>query len=351
LRLGFPPGRSHRRCWHGLPPSSKGQLRDRLGADLAETRKEMGHYPQVLGPDRPEAGAEDDMPEFDHDVKLLTNTTGRELARVAGVECSRLQPLESSLPATTELLADRAFRASHGRERFVLYFEFYTRWDRNAPWDMLAKSGLLSQREHLPTIGLAFVLQRRGFRSVNGQLRLAVANQPTQHLWFREVPLWQQVPEAWWEGVPGLMALYPLCQHGRTPADALRHAAAAIERGAAPADRGEVLAFLSVFGTLAFPHLKVREIIGMDSIRDTSIIRAFVAETQRRDLGDALRIRFGDQAAAAVLPLLEPLEDSDQLRALLALAIRCASIEEFRAGLPVSPPPPSRPRRRRSRNG
>ena len=84
------------------------------------------------------------MAEFDHGIKLITDTSGRELARVAGVECRRLQPVESTLPRTTEMLADRAFRASRGRQRFVLYFEFYTYWDRNAPWDMLAKSGFLS---------------------------------------------------------------------------------------------------------------------------------------------------------------------------------------------------------------
>jgi hypothetical protein len=153
------------------------------------------------------------MAEFDHGIKLITDTSGRELARAAGVECSRLQPLEGSLPATTEKLADRAFRASRGRERFVLYFEFYTYWDRSAPWEMLAKSGLLSQREHLPTVCLAFVFRRRGFRSAGGQLRLAAAGRPTQRLWFKEVCLWKLKPEAWWEDVPGLMALYPLCRH------------------------------------------------------------------------------------------------------------------------------------------
>src|SRR5947209_20593613 len=98
------------------------------------------------------------MAEFDHGIKQITDTTARELARVAGLTCERLTPLEGSLPATTELLADRAFRARQRRERFVIYFEFYTRWDRHAPWDMLAKSGLLSQRLRLPTVCLAFIL-------------------------------------------------------------------------------------------------------------------------------------------------------------------------------------------------
>ena len=115
------------------------------------------------------------MAEFDHGVKLITDTTARELARVAGLDCRRLTPLESSLPATTELLADRAFRAGSGRERFVVYFEYYTRWDRDAPWDMLAKSGLLSERVHLPTVCLVFILLPGRFRSQAGQFRLKAA--------------------------------------------------------------------------------------------------------------------------------------------------------------------------------
>jgi len=56
---------------------------------------------------------------------------------------------------------------------------------RHAPWDMLAKSALLSQRLRLPTICLAFVLLPGGFHSQGGQLRLEAAGAPTQQLWFR----------------------------------------------------------------------------------------------------------------------------------------------------------------------
>src|SRR5947209_7984482 len=112
------------------------------------------------------------MPEFDHGIKMIAETTGRQLARLAGVTCRRWQPLESTLQVTTELLADRVFRAQQGRKRFVVYFEFYTTWDADAPWQMLAKSGLLSERERLPTLCIAVVLRKAGFRSPGGQLRL-----------------------------------------------------------------------------------------------------------------------------------------------------------------------------------
>src|SRR5262249_34170010 len=84
-----------------------------------------------------------------------------------------------------------------------------TRAGTRAPWDLLAKSGLLSQRLRLPTVCLVFVLLPRGFRSQGGPWRLEAAGAPTQQLWFREVPLWELEPEEWWERVPGLMALYP----------------------------------------------------------------------------------------------------------------------------------------------
>jgi hypothetical protein len=73
------------------------------------------------------------MPESDHGIKEIADAAGRQLARVAGLECSGWAPLESTLPATTELLADRVFRARRGRDRFAVCFEFYTRWQRDAP--------------------------------------------------------------------------------------------------------------------------------------------------------------------------------------------------------------------------
>jgi len=299
------------------------------------------------------------MAEFDHGVKLITDTTARELARVAGLACRRLTPLESTLPATTELLADRAFRASRGRDRFVVYFEFYTRWYRHAPWDMLAKSGLLSQRLRLPTICLAFVLLPGGFRSQGGQLRLEAAGAPTQQLWFREVCLWELEPEDWWERVPRLMALYPLCRHRRRPPDAIRHAEDAIEHGTLDASLlADNLALLSIFGELAFPHLDVAQIIGREKMKGSKLIRSFVtearaeaqAEARRADVAKILRIRFGDEAGSVVVPLLQGIEDAAQLDGLLTLAVRCANPDEFRTGM-AGPTPPRTQARRRARAG
>jgi hypothetical protein len=278
------------------------------------------------------------MAAFDHNMKRITDTSGRELARVAGVECQRLRPVESTLPQTTEQLADRVFRASRGRERFVLYFEFYTRWDRNAPWDMLAKSGFLSQREHLPTVCLAFVLLPRGFRSQGGRLQLAVTGQPTQHLWFREVPLWEQDPQPWWEEVPGLMALYPLCRHRQQPRDAILHATGVIEAHTpdTPA-RDDFLAYLNTFGRLAFPRLDVAAIIGREKMKDSPFLREIMnegrIEAMRADILRILARRFGEEAAPPLTPLLAECTDLDRLGELFDLALDCHAIAEFRSAL------------------
>jgi hypothetical protein len=274
------------------------------------------------------------MAAFDHGIKHITDKSARELARAAGVPCQRLTPVEGTLPATTERLADRAFRATRGRERFVVYFEFYTTWDRNARWDMLAKSGLLSQRLRLPTASLAFVLRRRGFQSSGGQFRLEAAGGPTQQLWFREMCFWRLEPEKWWEGVPGLMALYPLCRHGQQATDASRFATAAIERaGAQTPELDDELALLSIFGELAFPQMDVKGIIGRDKMKGSKLIGSFVAEALRGVIVEDLRVRFGEETAAEIAPLLERIEDAERLRTLHAVALRCADLDEFRAAL------------------
>jgi hypothetical protein len=278
------------------------------------------------------------MAEFDHAIKLITDTSARELARAGGLSCSRMRPLEGTLPATTELLADRAFRTSQGREWFIVYFEFYTRWHHQAPWDMLAKSALLSQRLRLPTVCLAFILTRRGFRSPGGQLRLEAAGGPTQQLWFREVCLWELQPQDWWEGVPGLMALYPLCCHGQTPPDAIRHAANVIERAVTVAgDRENQLFLLGLFGELAYPRLDIERILGSRAMRESRLVRQLrrdgQVEARQEDLLAVLRSRFGSEAAADMSGVVNTVDDPERLKRLLDQALSGVSLEEFRTSL------------------
>src|SRR5947209_15694803 len=204
------------------------------------------------------------MADFDRGFKEVARRAGRQLARLAGIECDRWTPILSEVQLA-ERFADRAFRAQRGRERFVVYFEAFTRWHRHAPWNLLAKAGLLSERERLPTRTVVFILQRRGYQSLGGQFRLEVGGVPTQVLEVREVPLWQQEPQPWWEETPALMPLYPLCHHGRRPRDAVVHAADVIRSEiAAPIEQADALYLLSVFSELAYRRLDVLAILGRE---------------------------------------------------------------------------------------
>src|SRR5438309_9592660 len=91
------------------------------------------------------------MPAADAAFKIAARVSGRQLAAMAGVPCDWWAPAVSEVQ-TTERLADRVFRARRGQQRFLVYMEAYTSWKTSAPWSVLAKSGLLSERERLPTV-------------------------------------------------------------------------------------------------------------------------------------------------------------------------------------------------------
>ena len=67
----------------------------------------------------------------------------------------------------------------------------------------------------------------------------------------------------------------------------------------------------------------------------SKLIRAVKAESLQEAIADVVRIRFGEQHALDAVPILEQIGEPEQLRDLHALAIRCASVDEFRAHLNV----------------
>ncbi len=165
------------------------------------------------------------MAELDHGFKIIARESGRALAKIAGYHCQTWRVRESTVQATTERLADRVFKATEGKERFLVYFEFVSTWDSSVPWSILGKSGMLASLERLPVACLIFVLKPRRYVPQNGTKRLTVRGNPAQQVWFEEKLLWQIEPEPWWEHEPGLMALYPLCRHHENPKKAILHAA------------------------------------------------------------------------------------------------------------------------------
>ena len=199
---------------------------------------------------------------------------------------------------------------------------------------MLAKSGFLSQREHLPTVCLAFVFRRRGFRSTGGQPRLEAAGGPTQQLWFREVCLWEVEPEDWWESVPGLMVLYPLCRHEESPREAIRHSAAVIEQLPLPSgEQSKWLSWLNIFGGLLLPRREVTRIIGSEKMKESSVYRGIIGDGERNIILRVLRARFGPELPSDLVDRLNKIEEPDQLEPLGDLAATCARLEEFYAAL------------------
>lgn len=274
------------------------------------------------------------MAELDISFKITAHSSGREMCRLRGIRPDVWEPIGDTVQ-TTERLADRAFRAREGTEAFVVYFEAYTTWRPEARWNILAKSGLLSEREQLPTRTFVFVLSPQGYHEQAGTFRLAVGAEPTQQVWFREICLWLEHPEPWWEQVPGLMALLPLCDHGRTEEDAVNFAARRItEEVQDSVVRANLLTSLGFFGRRASPHLDVFGLIGRESMSHSSFYQEIMAEGRlealRDALLDALTIRFGSEAATEFTEALNRIADPDRLRQLHRSAIKCRAISGFR---------------------
>ncbi len=274
------------------------------------------------------------MADFDGGFKIAARASGPGLSRLAGVAVDGWEPIPDTVQ-TTERLADRAFRATRGGERFIVYMEAYTRWADSAPWSVLSKSGLLSERERLPCESLVFVLLPRGYRPQEGTFRLAVGGAATQQVWFHEVRLWEVRPEEWWGHHPGLMALYPLCDHGRGAGDAVAFAAEAIRHRALDATRQrDLLATLAIFGRLADETTDTISIIGREHVRDSPVIKEFMLEAEQDTLRAAvlevIQLRYGQAAADEYGPRLARVTDVGRLRELHRLAIQAKGVRHLR---------------------
>jgi hypothetical protein len=281
------------------------------------------------------------MPKYDTGFKIIAKAAGRRLAQIRGYTCQRWTPVVSEIQ-TAERFADRAFRARSGKERFVVYFEGYTTWKKDVPWSVLVKSALLAQRERLPVLSLVLFLRPDRYRPAGGTFQLAVQGGPTQQVWFEEICLWKEEPAEWWDKEPGLMALYPLCRHRRSPMDAVAHAADAIGRTEGDLiTRADLLTTLGIFGKLAYPQINVLGIIGREQMRESKFYQELKQEgweegrlvTLREDAREALEGRFGPVVGAEFEPILSKMTSPDELKRLHALAVRSKGLAEFRRRL------------------
>ena len=227
------------------------------------------------------------MAEFDISFKIAAHSSGREMCWLRSIRPEVWEPISETVQ-TTERLADRAFRAEQNGQRFVVYFEAYTEWRQKLRWNILAKSGMLSEREELPTRTFLFLLTPIGYHEQGGTFRLAVDDEATQQLWFREICLWQEKPEPWWEQVPGLMALLPLCDHGRSEEDAVRFAAERIKAEVEDSnDSANLLTSLGFFSRLAAPHIDAFGLIGRESMSESTFYQEIMAEGAAEEMGRA----------------------------------------------------------------
>jgi hypothetical protein len=278
------------------------------------------------------------MPDDDRGFKVVAHAASRYLARVAKLDLRDWEPVVGELQMT-ERLADRVFRARRGRGPVLVYFEAYTYWDPAAPWSVLAKSGLLSERDRLPTVSVIFVLHPKGYKSAKGTLRLEAGGLPTQQVWFTEVRLWEQDPEAWWEEVPALMTLYPLCRHRQSPEEAVKHAARVIGQTEGPSnERADYLALLGIFATLLYPKLEVFDWIGRESMMESPFMEEWLKEERQQAILEVLELRFGKNAVAEVTAAIKALTKGEQLKELHRKAVLCSSPDEFRAALAKAKP-------------
>jgi hypothetical protein len=214
----------------------------------------------------------------------------------------------------------------------------------------MTKAALLSERERLPTCPVLFVLRPRGYASLGGQFVLRVGEEVTQALRIRQVPLWELEPQPWWEEVPGLMTLYPLCRHGTAPRDAIERAAAAIRaRVPVGTQQADDMFLLSVFGGMMSSRQFVEEIVGREVLMASSLVQEVEQlaqiRTMRADVLAALEVRLGSAVAERFRQAIDSQTKVTRLRDLHRAAILCKDADEFAQALAAAKPVP---RRRRS---
>jgi hypothetical protein len=277
------------------------------------------------------------MAELDHSFKIAAHNNGREMCWLRGVRPDVWEPISDTIQ-TTERLADRAFRAEQNGHRFVAYFEAYSSWRNNFRWNILAKSGLLSEREQAPTRTFLFLLTPEGYHDQGGSFQAEIEGEATQQLWFREICLWRERPEPWWEQVPGLMTMLPLCAHGRSAEDVVTFAAQRITAQVPDlGTRGDLLTALGFFGRLVYPGMPTFNLIGRENMRDSPFYQEIQMDaelrTSRAYILEALEARFGADTSAEFRDALDNVTDPARLSELHRTAIKCRGIGAFRRAL------------------
>jgi hypothetical protein len=277
------------------------------------------------------------MAEMDIGFKLAAHSSGREMCRLRRIIPQVWEPIVDTLQ-TTERLADRAFRAEENGERFAVYFEAYSSWRQEFRWNIQAKSALLAEREQTPTLTFLFFLRPDGYAPMDGTFQQLVLGRPTQQTWWEEICLWQEQPQPWWDHVPGLMALLPLCDHGRAEEDVVTYAAEHIVGTVSDTKvRSDLLTTLGIFGKMRYPALDAFALIGREHMRESPFYQEILTEgamqAQRKAVLKVLAARFGEGAGEEFRDELETIMDESRLWELHGAATKCRTVGGFRRAL------------------
>jgi hypothetical protein len=144
----------------------------------------------------------------------------------------------------------------------------------------------------------------------------------------------------------GLVPLVPLAQVSGPPEDMLRRCRQRIDQ--APEEEQEnLLAVTQVMAQMRYNEASLLSIFGGTPMFDDSplvlaaIERASVkirAKTAREHIQQVLETRF-DDLSPQIVERLNAIVDERRLRDLLSEAVRCASLDDFRARLVSTPAP------------
>jgi hypothetical protein len=99
---------------------------------------------------------------------------------------------------------------------------------------------------------------------------------------------------------------------------------------------------LFYFGKLASPAVDVRNLIGVENMRESKFFEEVTAfgllEGRRADIVEALDVRFGPQTGEEFKEALQSIKDADKLSELLRLAIKSRGLGPFRRALQALKP-------------
>ena len=301
------------------------------------------------------------MGDYDRSSKWLIQHHGDAILRLTGVEdVVAWEPLQAEVVQPAQLPDGLLQVRRAGAEEPELYLLEIATYPEERLRRQLLRDTLLVQldREVLPEV-VAVVLSARGnlqaargasLRSPRGGTELEVR--------WRVVEMWTlPAEELLATGDAGLMPWVPLTSFTGPPETVLRRVRETIDRGAPEDERATLLAVTQVLTRLRYNEPQLLRILGghrimiesplLDELRAewTAEARAEArAEAWAQAWAEArieercnvllviLRERFG-AVPEEVEVALRAVRDADRLDALVTTALRCGSVEAFRAAL------------------